>query len=276
MVQIVIQALKNKGNSQDMDDIPILAAQQSEGDVLMNEIKKCISPGTYNLNKHCDDTRRRRTIKQVMLITMGILSPRQLHNQYDAAQCMQKLLEIAKDLSFMWHYQEEKLECNFCGYTTAREVPNSIAPIQISNLISEIQFNAVEAIRNFFDSTERDIERNCTCMGNLATKTVTLPRPPNFLIIQFKRWANNLNKISAEAQPFSSVEINTQQGPSRYEVIGSVEHIGVQLQQGHYIAYVRLSHNWYQCNDTQIIPLGNNTPAPTRNSYLVLLKLAEE
>ena len=128
-----------------------------------------------------------------------------------------------------------------------------------------------------FHSQERDIERRCNIsLGSIATKTVTLPRPPNFLIIQFKRWSNDLNKISAEAEPFSFVEINTHQGPSRYEVIGSVEHIGVQLKQGHYIAYVRSSHNWYQCNDDRITPLGNVTPDPIRNSYLLLLKLAED
>jgi len=150
-----------------------------------------------------------------------------------------------------------------------------VAPIQISNLVHGDKFNAVEAITTSFESTERDIQRLCTCLGTSATKTVTLPRPPNFLIIQFKRWTINLDKICAEAEPFSFVEINTRQGLSKYEVIGTVEHVGVQLKQGHYIAYVRLSHNWYQCDDLRITALGNNTPAPIRNSYLLLLKLAE-
>ena len=275
VVQIVIQALKNKGHAQDMEDIPLLLADQADGDVLMTEIRKYLSAGTYDLNERCH-ARRRRTIKQLMLITMGILSPRDLHKQYDAAQCMQKLLEIAKDLSFLWHYQVEKLTCDDCGESNEREVPNSVVPIQISVLIHDNKFNAVEAIKNCFESTERDIERICPCGGLSATKSVTLPRPPNFLIIQFKRWSMNLEKISAEAEPFSSVEINTNQGLSKYEVIGSVEHVGVQQKQGHYVAYVRVSQNWYQCDDERITPFGNNTPAPIRNAYLLLLKLADD
>ena len=258
-----------------MEDIPLLLADQADGDVLMTEIRKYLSAGTYDLNERCH-ARRRRTIKQLMLITMGILSPGDLNKQYDAAQCMQKLLEIAKDLSFLWHYQVEKLTCDDCGESNEREVPNSVVPIQISDLIQNNKFNAVEAIKNCLESTERDIERICPCGGPSATKSVTLPRPPNFLIIQFKRWSINLEKISAEAEPFSSVEINTHQGLSKYEVIGSVEHVGVQQKQGHYVAYVRVSQNWYQCDDERITPFGNNTPAPIRNAYLLLLKLADD
>ena len=47
-------------------------------------------------------------------------------------------------------------------------------------------------------------------------------------------------------------------------------------KQGHYVAYVRVSQNWYQCDDERITPFGNNTPAPTRNAYLLLLKLADD
>ena len=71
------------------------------------------------------------------------------------------------------------------------------------------------------------------------------------------------------------MQINTGQGPYRYEVVASIEHIGMQLQSGHYISYVNRDNIWYECNDERITPLGPESEAPTRKAYILLLKMKE-
>ena len=117
-------------------------------------------------------------------------------------------------------------------------------------------------------------------MQTPAQKKISLPEPPKFILVQFKRFMvgrtrNTTKKIDAASNPFSFVQINTGQGPYRYEVVASIEHIGMQLQSGHYISYVNRDNIWYECNDERITPLGPESEAPTRKAYILLLKMKE-
>ena len=110
-----------------------------------------------------------------------------------------------------------------------------------------------------------------------------MPSPSSFIVVQLKRFmakqlrhGTTMHKINAEAQPFSSVDIITGQGTCTYNVIATVQHIGTQIVQGHYIAYVKQGNNWLQCNDEHLTPLGNSCNDPTRNAYLILQRHADD
>ena len=90
------------------------------------------------------------------------------------------------------------------------------------------------------------------------------------------RHTTTTHKINAEAKPFSTFEIITGQGSCTYEVVATVQHIGTQLAQGHYIAYVKQGNNWILCDDERIIPLADETRDPVRNAYLMILRFTEE
>ena len=62
----------------------------------------------------------------------------------------------------------------------------------------------------------------------------------------------------------------------RYEVIATIEHMGTDLKRGHYISYILENDTWFLCNDDEIISLAKNDKAPTKKSYILLLKKAIE
>ena len=284
VIQVILHALKNQGDAIDLRElIPLTQNYLQYGNALIQAIRKFNNPGTYNVNSICD-RRRKLSVKQIMLMAMGNSDPQELHQQHDAAQCIQKLLEICPDLSFLWHQTEERIVCNDCNSSHAVETSNSVAPVQIPHLTRQRTFSAENAIIQHFQSIESGIERRCEeCHSNSSSKAVRLLRPPNFMILQFKRFMvkylrNRLTsyKLNTEAEHFSFVNINTLQGIFRYEVIASIQHVGLQMQQGHYMSYVKRNGTWFQCNDERITNLGQETSDPIRNAYLLLLKLCTD
>ncbi len=262
------------------------------GSIIYNKIHQFNNPGNYNVNSilTAEETRMPQwhvSLKHLMLSAMSVppISDVELNRQRDAAQCLQALLEMTQNFSFLWYKTEESLHCDICPSVTTTHVHNSVTPIEITNFVRRNEFDAREAIKGYFETVERGIERRCPeemCTSNTCSKTVRLGTPPKFLIIQLKRFvstrrlrsaAATLQKLNTPVKPFSDVEINTGQGPCTYQVVASIQHMGTQLLQGHYVAYVRLDNSWYLCNDERITALGIETGDPTRNAYLILLKL---
>merc|ERR1711911_203484 len=130
------------------------------------------------------------SLKKMILQVMGIPAPHELNRQQDAGQCLQAILGMCKDLTFLWHSLEESLKCTNCEIVTSNVVPYSIAPVDIANFeVNSRTFNATQAIRSYFQTTEHGIEQNCThCHGNVCSKSVALLTPPNFIVIQLKRF----------------------------------------------------------------------------------------
>ena len=186
---------------------------------------------------------------------------------------------MCEDLTFLWHSLEESLKCTNCERVTSTTVPYSIAPVDIANFeVNNTSFNATQAIKSYFQTTEHGIERNCTsCHGNTCSKSVALLAPPNFIVIQLKRFTpfrTGYRKNNAEALPFQSAQIDTAQGTFVYDVIAVIQHLGEQLSSGHYVAYLHHENSWFYCNDSRIVPLDDQSNQPTRHAYLLLLKLA--
>ena len=106
-----------------------------------------------------------------------------------------------------------------------------------------------DAIKSYFQSAEIGIERRCEkCPAENCSKKLTLESPPNFIVVQFKRFTKrdlrnrvSLEKINAESETFTHVDINTLQGLHKYEVMATIEHKGNKLVNGHYISYILMN-----------------------------------
>ena len=97
---------------------------------------------------------------------------------------------------------------------------HSVAPIAISmkrNIDGTLHFYPKDAIKSYFQSAEIGIERRCEkCPAKTCSKKLTLESPPNFIVVQFKRFTKrdlrnrvSLEKINAESETFTHVDINT-------------------------------------------------------------------
>ena len=99
-------------------------------------------------------------------------------------------------------------------------------------------------------------------------------------MVQLKRFALTKEgrpyKILTDSIPFSELNIQTEEGPSTYEVVGSIIHDGIAMSQGHYKAFITSHNRWYLCDDQVIaaIDLVENHPSqPTQSAYVLMLML---
>ena len=98
-------------------------------------------------------------------------------------------------------------------------------------------------------------------------------------MVQFKRFTQvrlgreiRQEKNRAECQFFEEVQIESQEGLSFYEPIATIEHVGQNLQHGHYVTYIKKDTIWIKCDDTRVTSIGFNVSTPISNAYLILLK----
>ena len=277
VLQFVLHALRVKANAPAVMIAQLREIHLPYGTIFMQECQKFQQTGSFSVNSATEQ--RQMSLKKMILQVMGIPAPHELNRQQDVGQCLQAILGMCKDLTFLWHSLEESLKCTNCERVTSNVVPYSIAPVDIANFeVNSRTFNATQAIRSYFQTTEHGIERNCThCHGNVCSKSVALLTPPNFIVIQLKRFTpfgRGYRKNNAEAVPFPSVPIDTAQGTFAYNVLAVIHHLGNTLSSGHYVAYLHKENNWFYCNDSRITPLDGDSNQPTRHGYLLLLKLA--
>ena len=283
ILQTIIHALKLKGESSNNMEIPLRGELAAYGEIISTEIQKFLQPGSYSVNNILSEPQG-VSLKQLVLFTMDINNRAELHKQHDAAQGLQAILGVTPSLSFLWHLTVETVTCETCNSVSSRTFPSSVASVDIAMSIKRNKFDAASAIKSYFETEETGIERRClNCHGTTCAKSLMIPTPAKFIVVQFKRFratrfrqTTTMQKINAEAQPFLSLEIYSGQGYCTYEVVATVQHLGSDLVQGHYIAYIKHQNNWLLCNDNRITPLGDGCGDPIRNSYLLILKFVDE
>ena len=284
VLQILNQAVKCRGDSPDIPNDQIRQELVRHGNVLMTELQKFQQPGLYSVDDYPEGYPR-ASLKQLILFAMEIGSPQELNRQHDAAEGIQAILGMTRGLSFLWHKVQETIRCETCGYSSmSSPPPNSVASVDISTMIHLNTFDAARAIKSYFESEERGVEWTCPiCHNQTGTKSMMMLTPSRFVVVQLKRFMNQPQrhhtspcKINAEALPFDTLDIETGQGICTYKVIATVHHIGTQLTQGHYVAYVKQGNEWIMCDDQRIIPCGETSSDPVRNAYLLLLQFSDD
>jgi ubiquitin C-terminal hydrolase len=92
--------------------------------------------------------------------------------------------------------------------------------------------------------------------GKQVQKKIEIKEYPALLLISFKRFTNQNNKLDSiiTIQPFLN-----------YELIAICNHMG-NTRSGHYTATVKMNQ-WYECNDDQIYP-----SSITNHAYCLLFR----
>ena len=89
----------------------------SQGAILFEQINRIRNLLYFNVDTLCQ-TDESISMKGLMLRVMGVIDPREVDRQHDAAECLRSLLSVTNEMSFLWHHIEETLLCENCGLTT--------------------------------------------------------------------------------------------------------------------------------------------------------------
>ena len=77
---MVIHAVKIKGESSNNIEIPLREEYAAYGEIIATEITRFLQPGSYSVND-IPSGAHGASLKQLILLTMGIADERQLHIQ---------------------------------------------------------------------------------------------------------------------------------------------------------------------------------------------------
>ena len=266
--------MKSKPNSDDYHTNRI--DQLCHAQLIYQHLQFFSNPGIYDVNAtvtapilHGDPS-----LKWVMLSIMN-MGESDYTRQQDVTECLISLIpKLPNQLNFLQFQQKEQTKCRSCNEGQTKRYNSYMAIITI-NESPDNTFCGKTDIEKYFSNTQT-LERNCTqCLDTVGTLKTTIEIPSELLIVCFNLFRRDLTKITAECIPFSNVKITTNQGIIFYKVIGSIEHIGTQIQNGHYVAYLLKDDTWFCCNDLTIEQI-NNTSTAIRKSYTVLLKKLQE
>merc|ERR1712105_135384 len=132
-----------------MQDIPLNQDHLHLGNQLVKILAACSLSGTYNVNEVIIDSQKLKA-KQIMLNVMGVNDLRQVNSQQDAAKCIQTFLCATSQTNFLWHFTEEKLQCDGCATTATSITPNSVAAIDVSHFLHNGYIIASDAIQRHY------------------------------------------------------------------------------------------------------------------------------
>ena len=96
------------------------------------------------------------------------------------------------------------------------------------------------------------------------TKILKLNKCPKCLIMSFKRFGNDGNKINKDIHSPDKFNLYKY----TYKLRSFVLHMG-SANGGHYVAYFRNKHEWFLCNDASISKV-NDISDPLNKAYILL------
>ena len=81
-----------------------------------------------------------------------------------------------------------------------------------------------------------------------ATTERTIMDSPEILFIQLLRFSNDSTKLNADVTVQDVIYINDYP----YQFKSAICHIGLNLGVGHYIAFININGEWFNCNDNVV------------------------
>jgi len=138
-----------------------------------------------------------------------------------------------------------KLVCTFCKTESHSRMEENLiltVPILESSTISEL-------IQQYCDSENNQI---CPICKNNKRSVIKWETMNDVVILQLNRFATNLTKLTTDVKLESNINIELSAGPKEYELFGIIDHIGNQIQNGHYVSYVQCRGHWYEFNDAEV------------------------
>ena len=105
------------------------------------------------------------------------------------------------------------------------------------------------SMRAYLDATE-EVERRCPeCDHERGGKSQVLIKPANILIVSLKIFWNHLEKMTT---PVTCNHDTIYASGLQYRVYAVVSHIGTLLQDGHFIAHVKINGSWTRYDDSKV------------------------
>lgn len=71
----------------------------------------------------------------------------------------------------------------------------------------------------------------------------------------------------------SSASTSTESSESQYELFALIEHIGMGIGGGHYVAYIRIGDSWYYFNDNSTVKKMTEEEVLGRQAYMLFYKM---
>ena len=229
-------------------------------------------PGTHNVMTLVSSPNRRPApLKHIIQQIMNIPNPTSNFHE-DAAQCWMAMSRFS-NLAYLQVPYQTRISCEFCNITNSQPLQTTgLFPTNIKTYrdsLSNLCYNGNEQIKRIFNESE-EVDARCLLCHNKKSIGTFLLVAPEFLAVQFKLFDNNLNKIQARSNHYSSVCIATDNGNSLYTVVATIQHIGETIRSGHYVAYIKKNDTWFRCDDERITVSRDHKAV--KNAYIVILQ----
>ena len=151
------------------------------------------------------------------------------------------------------------------------------------------KLNLLECLDNYFEVEIMNEENNNQYYDDVENcykdvqKITKIIHCPKILILQLKRWNNNLRKnqriihfdnevLNVNKYTVLESSMNYKNNQINYELFGILNHQG-NIFGGHYNSYIKnTNNNWYVFDDTQVNQLKNNN-LKTNKNYVLFYRL---
>ena len=206
-----------------------------------------------------------------------------LHNrQEDVTEFLAKLLEHFEEhlipiddvihLPYVFNIQiSYAVFCRQCTYSNVSKEYLRLLSLQLPFPHNEEaadsipqELNVYSLLDSYHSAENLDEHPCCQCRFTGGTeKKLKIINTPELLLIHLSRFTNDHLKIHTFVKfptELSTGYIRDGNGQQRrYRLTGMIRHIGASIERGHYIAYMHISGNWYEANDSHIRELSWDT-----------------
>ena len=230
-----------------------------------------------------------KLIKTVFSMRSGVVKPTLLWKYVTKTFPGNKQHDMPEFMRFIINQIEAELGDNnliskyiFNGMLTSNVV--CMKCLHSSNKLEtfiDLQIELSESIEKSFDLfTQEEIISTgyyCTnCKTHFqALKSLALFRPPNYLILQIKRFRQTpyMHKLTSFTKYKRKMIVKTVSSVCTYELIALGVHIG-SINSGHYVAYAKRSRSWY-CFDDSLCSKVTLKNVLSQHAYILVYKIID-
>jgi len=166
-----------------------------------------------------------------------------------------------------------KLTCQVCW-----KEKNNFEIFRDLSLPVEKDTNLHECIKNFCSIEKMNGDNKIFCEKCKAKthhfKQISLWKVPKYLLIHFKKFNSNLEKINIDIKfPFNNLKIltDTSEDKKKYCLKGIIYHHGNRCFFGHYTCMINYYNRWFHIDDETIERI-DEKDIPIKDAYLLLYK----
>tara|TARA_B100000780_G_C21126983_1_gene457760 strand:- start:1891 stop:2931 length:1041 start_codon:yes stop_codon:yes gene_type:complete len=185
--------------------------------------------------------------------------------------------EYSKIVELFFGQDHTILHCANCNTDVHKFEP--FCSLELPIPLTENQQISIYDCMNKYVETEKTPNRLCEKCNKTksSTRAVSIWRPPNYLIISFKRFTSSNNKNSTLIDfPIENLNINQiisgyQNESLRYDLL-SISNHGGETSGGHYHAFCKNADGkWYDHNDTLVTEI-KPEQLVTPSAYVLIYK----